>query len=215
MALTAQEEFWRSDFGREYTNRNEYNTVASLDALYLRQFGINRSAMNEEFLGSLAIDRVLEVGCNTGNQLNLLQSQGYDDLYGLELQPYAVEKAKQLTRDINIIQGSAFNLPFRDNYFDLVFTAGVLIHISPEDLPRIMKEIYRVSKKYIWGMEYFEENHAAINYRGNVDRLWKGNFSQRYRELFPDLRLIKEKKYKYLDSNNFDAMFLLEKTESR
>lgn len=214
MAPTAQEEFWQSNFGKEYTDRCEYSTPAALDAFYLHQFGVTRSAMNEEFLGDLAIGPILEVGCNTGNQLNLLQSQGYKTLYGLELQPYAVEKAKQLTHNINIIQGSAFDLPFRDNYFDLVFTAGVLIHISPEDLPRIMMEIYRVSKRYIWGMEYFEEQHTAINYRGNSDRLWKGNFSQKYRELFPDLSLVKEKKYKYLDNDNRDAMFLLKKVGS-
>lgn len=211
MATTVQEEFWQSDFGKEYTDRCEYGEPSELDAFYLRQFGVVRSAMNKEFLSDLNINSILEVGCNTGNQLNLLQSQGYKTLYGLELQPYAVEKAKKLTRDINIIQGSAFDLPFRDNYFDLVFTAGVLIHISPDDLPRIMKEIYRVSKKYIWGMEYFEEQHTAINYRGNADRLWKGNFSQEYRELFPDLNLVKEKRYKYLESENCDTMFLLEK----
>lgn len=211
MVLTTQEEFWQSDFGKEYTDRCEYSTPAALDAFYLRQFGVARSAMNKEFLGDLDISSILEVGCNTGNQLNMLQSQGYGSLYGLELQSYAVEKAKQLTHNINIIQGSAFDLPFKDNYFDLVFTAGVLIHISPEDLPRIMKEIYRVSKKYIWGMEYFSEFDQVINYRGNIDKLWKGNYSSKYCELFPSLNLIKEKRYKYLDSDNVDAMFLLGK----
>lgn len=211
MTSTPQEKFWQSDFGKEYTDRCDFNDPAVLDASYIQEFGVARSAMNEEFLGGLSIGPILEVGCNTGNQLNMLQSQGHDSLYGLELQPYAVEKAKNLTHNINIVQGSAFDLPFRDNYFDLVFTAGVLIHISPEDLPRIMKEIYRVSKKYIWGMEYFEENYKGIDYRGNNERLWKGNFSQKYRELFPTLDLLKEKKYKYLDSDNHDVMFLLEK----
>ena len=41
---------------------------------------------------------------------------------------YAVEKGKENTKGINIIQGSAFDLPYKDNYFDLVCTNGVLIH---------------------------------------------------------------------------------------
>ena len=75
--------------------------------------------------------RILEVGCNIGNQLRGFQRMGFTSLYGVELQQYAVEKAKMATRNINIIQGSGFDLPFKDNFFDLVCTNVVLIHISP------------------------------------------------------------------------------------
>ncbi len=211
---TIQENFWLSDFGKAYTDRNEYATPSALDAFCKKQFGVTRSEMNTEFYHGLSISSILEMGCNTGNQLNLLQAQGYRDLYGIELQEYAVEKAKQLTKHINIILGSGFDTPFKDAYFDLVFTAGVLIHISPNDIERFMKEVYRVAKRYIAGFEYYHDEYIPVVYRGNTDRLWKGNFCAMYQKLFPDLKVAKEKKYPYLENENVDMMFLLEKIQA-
>jgi SAM-dependent methyltransferase len=37
----------------------------------------------------------------------------------------------------------ARELPFRDAWFDLVFTVGLLIHIPEESLPLVMSEVVR------------------------------------------------------------------------
>ena len=210
MNNTKQEDFWSSDFGKDYTRRNP-NTIDELETETVKMYGVLRSLMNDDFLKGLDITNVLEVGSNVGTQLAMLQKQGFKNLYGIDIQEDAVQQAKQLTKNINIVQGSAFDLPFRDDYFDLVFTSGVLIHISPDDVKDVMKEIYRTSKKYIWGLEYFSEEYKAINYRYNEDYLWKGNFAQIYLDTFPGLKLVKKKQYKYVDEDNVDEMFLLEK----
>ncbi len=208
---TIQEKFWSSKFGQEYIARNKFCTK-ELDNLYISQFGVSRSKLNKQFLGDLKVTNILEVGCNIGNQLALLQKQGFKNLYGIELFSQAVEIAKTHTKNINIIQGSAFDIPFKDGYFDLVFTAGVLIHINPKDLKKVMSEIYRTSGKYIWGYEYYSPKHATINYRGNKNYAWKGNFCQMYLDFFPNLKTVRRLKLKYLDSNNYDEMFLLKKS---
>jgi len=59
---------------------------------------------------------------------------------------------------VNLIQGSVFDIPFKDKYFDMVFTAGVLIHVSPSDIKKVLKEIYRCSTKYIWGHSIIPKN---------------------------------------------------------
>lgn len=207
---TKQEKFWSSGFGKEYITRNKFNPI-DLDKLYISKFGISRSKLNKEFLKNLKINNVLEVGCNIGNQLALLQKHGFKNLYGIDIFPEAVEQAKSHTKNINIIEASALNLPFKDNHFNLVFTAGVLIHTHPQDLKKIMAEIYRTSGKYIWGYEYYSPKHVAINYRDNKNYAWKGDFCQMYLNLFPDLKVVKRKKLKYLDSNDTDEMFLLKK----
>lgn len=208
---TKQMKTWSGEFGKDYTDRNP-QTVDELNALYQTRFGVTRSTMNEEFLRDLDREvHILEVGANVGVQLQTLQVMGFENLYGVELQRYAVEKAKASTAGIDIIQGSAFDVPFKDGYFDLVYTSGVLIHINPNDLSRVLDEIYRCSKRLIWGFEYFAEAHTSVPYRGCEDLLWKGDFAGLYKERFPDLLAVKEKRRKYVDGDDLDTMYLLEK----
>ena len=213
MTKTAQIEFWKSDFGKEYTDRSSFLTAEDWDQLYIKTWGITKPEMNKLFLDHLPrTSKILEVGCNTGMQLNGLQRMGFENLYGIELQPYAAEQAKKFTKNINIVCGSGFDLPFKDKYFDLVCTNGVLIHISPNDLPKIMGEMYRCSNKYIWGFEYYSEKLTEINYRGHENYLWKADYASLFMQQFPDLKLVKREKYPYVESpENVDHMYLLEK----
>jgi pseudaminic acid biosynthesis-associated methylase len=202
---------WSGEFGKAYTDRNP-KSVEAMNELYDKQFGFSRSQMNHEFLGEMSRSiRILEVGANLGVQLQMLQQMGFGNLYGIELQGYAVEQAKQSTTGINLIQGDAFDVPFKDGFFDLVFTSGVLIHINPDDIAVALDEIHRCSRRYIWGMEYFAEDYANVEYHGDTALLWKTNFAKLYLDRFRDLRMVREERYKYLENNNQDAMFLLEK----
>ena len=155
--------------------------------------------------------RILEVGSNVGNQLLCLQRMGFGALYGIELQSYAVEISKSKSKNINIIQGEASDIPFKDGYFDMVFTSGVLIHIAPKNLQDVLGEIHRCTKKYIFGFEYYSDETKEIAYRGNSDLLWKADFAGKYLGLFDDLALAKEERIKYLGNENVDEMFLLKK----
>jgi len=211
MEMTKQMEKWGGNFGKEYTDRNVFS-LEELDALYKSNYGVTRTELNQRFLEGMDRSiRVLEVGSNVGNQLLCLQSLGFVNLYGIELQSYAVELSKARTKRINIIEGSAFDIPYKDGYFDLVFTSGVLIHISPSDIVRALREILRCSREYIWGFEYHADEHTEITYRGHKELLWKANYAKLYLEQFEELKIIKEERLKYLTNDNVDAMFLLRK----
>lgn len=215
MSKTKQEIFWETDFGKEYTDRNTSENIDLWNENYIKLYGVSRFNMFNTFLSGLNKEaRILEVGCNTGQQLQAFQILGFKNLYGIELQQYAVEKGKNLTKGINIIQGSAFDIPFKDGYFDVVMTNGVLIHISPKDISRALCEIVRCSKKYILGFEYFSEASEDVNYRGNQGFLWKMNYVKAYLNNFSNLKLNKEVQYPYIikeEAGNIDSMFLLEK----
>ena len=209
---TKQERAWSGQFGRTYTDRNP-GDFEEMEKLYVNLYGVGRSALNEKFLGSLDRSiRILEVGSNVGSQLAGLQQMGFTELYGIELQKYAVEKSKGLTQDINLIQGNAFDVPFKDGFFDLVFTSGVLIHIGPADIGLALDEIWRCSRAFIWGFEYFAAAYTTVAYRGNENLLWKADFARLYMDRFDDLKLVKEERFKYVANDNEDAMFLLEKS---
>jgi len=208
---TAQTMVWKGDFGREYSDRNTLDGP-ELNELYRKNYGLSRSQINQVFLNEIAKDATfLEVGCNTGNQLALLRKMGWSNLSGVELQPYALEIARKRIPDIPLKLGSALALPCGDAEFDVVFTSGVLIHIAPQDLAQAMDEIYRTSRQFIWGLEYYSPDTTEVSYRSHHALLWKMNFVGRYLDRFPDLELVREQRLPYLDSANVDTVFLLRK----
>jgi len=204
---------WSGKFGREYTNRN-LAPANKVNHLYIDNYGVSRETLNKEFLKNRVekSDRILEVGCNIGNQLLLLQKAGYRDLWGIDLQDYAIEIAKKKTKGINIIKASANDVPFKNDYFDLVFTSGLLIHISPKNIKKALDEIYRCTNSYIWGLEYYlQKGYRMVNYRGENNLLWKTNFPKLFLGQFPNLELIHKKILNYNDNDNQDIMYLLKK----
>lgn len=211
MPLTEQDIAWSGDFGREYTDRSP-GTPEDMDALYAREYGTTRSELNEKFLDRMPRDsRILEVGSNVGVQLELLQRMGFTDLWGVELQERAVDIARARTKGITFIQGSVFDIPFKDAWFDVVFTSGLLIHVSPENLPTAVSEIHRCTREYVWTMEYYSTEPASVVYRGRPGMLWTRNFGRAFTDAFQDLKRIRILRLPHILSAVEDQMCLLVK----
>lgn len=176
--MTHQLDVWKGAFGQAYTDRNQEDWQLRVEPW-------------REMLRGLSLERVLEVGCNRGSNLRALAEVLGDGpaIVGIEPNPYALQLARAASNRIGVLSGDAFELPFKDGYFDLAFTAGVLIHIALPDLHRALAEIYRVSRRYVLAIEYFDEAETVIPYRGHEDLLWKRNFLKAYQEQFPDLSL--------------------------
>jgi len=209
--INSQVKNWLGKFGKEYTDRNKIS-FNDLENLYKKNYGITRTKLNKLFLGNFDYSiKILEVGSNIGNQLLCLQKMGFNNLYGIEPQEYAVQLSREIVKNSNIIKGDAFEIPFKDNFFDIVFTSGVLIHIHPQMVKKAIGEIYRCSNKYIWGLEYYSDRYTEIVYRGRKNLLWKANFPKIYMDTYPDLKIVKIKFLKYLENDNVDVMFLLKK----
>lgn len=175
---TPQLALWRSDFGRAYTDRNDREKPERVETW-------------RRLLDGIAPARVLEVGCNVGWNLIYLERLGIADLYGVEPQPDAVERARLRRPRFNILHGTAFDLPLRDGFCDLVFTSGVLIHIAPESLSGALDEIYRVSRRWIAAIEYDDTNEQEIPYRGHAGALWKRDHGAAWQARYPALRLVR------------------------
>jgi pseudaminic acid biosynthesis-associated methylase len=199
--MTPQREVWEGEFGNAYTDRNVIDWHLRLPAF-------------RHMLEGLSIRRLLEVGCNRGhNLLALAEILGIEaEIVGIEPNHYALEHARAASPHIAALYGYAQDIPFKNGYFDLVFTAGVLIHIPLADLAGVLAEMCRVSRRYVLSIEYFAEEDTAIPYRGHDDLLWKRNFLLHYQNHCPELALIRSG-YWEADSG-FDRVhwWLLEKT---
>ena len=68
------------------------------------------------------------------------------EIIGIDISAYAKENSIDSMRD-NIYIGSANNLPFEDNSFDLVIAINTLHNLPLIDCKQAFKEINRVSNK--------------------------------------------------------------------
>lgn len=211
---TEQIKVWTGEFGRAYTERNRFADAEDFNQLYVTRYGHRRDDLNRDWLSFLPKDaRILEIGANIGNQLEALRRIGFSKLYGLEIQRYCVGEAKRIHPEVDVYEGSGLDIPFKDGYFDLVFTNNVLIHISPKDLPTLMREVNRVCRGHVFGFEYYAPEFTEINYRGNTNLLWKGDYSRLYQDNCPELKPVREELFPCLDEpGNVDKLFLLKKT---
>ena len=175
---TSQLALWRSEFGRSYTDRNDREKPERVESW-------------RRILEGISPSRALEVGCNVGWNLEYLHRLAVPELYGIEPQPYAVERARWRGPAFGVLQGTAFDLPFKDGYFDLAFTSGVLIHIAPESIGNALDEMHRVSRRWIVAIEYDAPTEQEIKYRGHEAALWKRDHGAIWQSRYPQLQLIR------------------------
>ena len=158
---TPQLEVWTGGFGTEYTDRAVVDTQA-------------RKETFRALLEGLPVRTVLEVGCAKGDNLGALGELGYV-ASGVEPMAYASIQAQ--IQGYRVYQADCFDLPFPPHEFDLVFTAGVLMHVVPDDITLALKELWRVTREYLLVIEYYSLNEMSIEYRGHEGLLWKRDYS--------------------------------------
>lgn len=92
--------------------------------------------------------RILDAGSGLGRWVFYWQGTGCK-AYGIELVAKAVERSKEYAQKNNLgcqfIIGDVRNMPFSDNFFDIVMSFGTIEHFL--DSSKAVKEFYRVVKK--------------------------------------------------------------------
>lgn len=152
---------------------------------------VGRRAILEAFLRSISEKirdprsaiRILDVGCGTGANLEMLSQFGTAE--GVDVSDDALEFCRQ--KGLNAQKGLAETLPFADETFDLTTALDVVEHLD-DDIAGL-KEMYRVTKKgghslifvpafmWLWGVQDDISNHR-IRYTKKqiVERLEKAGY---------------------------------------
>src|SRR5260221_7146467 len=90
---------------------------------------------------------VLDVGCGEGFTLARLKKEKIGEkLEGIEYLDEAIKLGKINNPGIEIKKGTIYELPYKDNSFDLVICTEVLEHLV--DPIKALEEMVRVSKHY-------------------------------------------------------------------
>lgn len=110
----------------------------------------DRVVRNLARVTDLRAKKVLEVGAGTGRDSFPLLDLGAD-VYQLDYSFNSLKIMKGIAeeehRDVFIIGGDTFQLPFRDGSFDVVFHHGLLEHFRPQQAENLLRENIRVLKQ--------------------------------------------------------------------
>ena len=91
--------------------------------------------------------KVLDVGCGTGADLQLYSQAGCT-VYGVDLSPAMLKVAqKKLGDSATLRLCNAAQIPFPDEFFDLVLATYVLHEMPSENRPLAIREMMRVLKQ--------------------------------------------------------------------
>ena len=120
-------------------------------------------------------DRIWELGCNVGRNLNGLWIAGYREIEGVEINNSAVDLMRLTYPDMRatVYRGKIEDMiRFTGSDYldaaDVIFTMCVLMHIHP-DSEFVFGEIARLAEKYIITIEDEVKEtwrHCPRNYRG-------------------------------------------------
>lgn len=161
--------FWKNPINKSMAEKNQPNN-------YLK--GGKRSKYLVELISNYLHDdqKILEIGCNVGRNLNFLYNAGYMNLSGIEINKEALNLMKEnfpeMYMNLNLynnpVEYAIKEIP-TDSY-DLVFTMAVLEHIHYES-NFIFSEMTRIAEKYLvtvedevttWSDRHFPRNYKEI-----------------------------------------------------
>ena len=137
-------------------------------------------------------DRILEIGCGSGNLLRFIEC---NNIHGLDISKNMIKEAKKSVLSGNFSVGDAENLPYDDNFFDKVIISEVLYYLP--NLDKAIKEASRVLKKD--GLLLITTLNKKYNFVKTIVNLFKigvhDNISMSYIS-FKNIRKTLEKGFK-------------------
>ncbi len=147
--------------------------------------------------------KILDVGCNSGGVSNYLYNLNYKNIYGFDINYDAINKVGP-THFPEMFQTGNFHCnnctvgfdKYKDNFFDLVFSKGLLFNISYDNIHNTIMNMIRVSSKYILIFE-------GINY---------GKYKHNYKKMFTNLNceIVFEESYEGSNPNQWKNILLNE-----
>ncbi len=133
--MSKQKEIFQSFEGNNWFNRNKssYEKIKDDKDLIIEIF--KEIEINPK--------KILEVGCSNGIRLDKFYKVFGAECYGLDPSATAIEDGKEAFLNINLQVGTADNLPFADNSFDVIVFGFCLYLCDRNDLFKIAMEANR------------------------------------------------------------------------
>jgi ubiquinone/menaquinone biosynthesis C-methylase UbiE len=141
--------------------------------------------------------KVLEIGCSNGWRLKLLSKVYKSDCWGIDPSAEAIAQGKKDFAELNLEQGTADELPYENQMFDMIIFGFCLYLCDRSDLFKIAYEADRVLMDL--GHIVIYDFHPPFPYRNNYAHcqgissykmnysnifLWNPFYTLKYQKLF-------------------------------
>ena len=121
-------------------------------------------------------DRILDICCNVGRVLNALAHKGYNNLYGFDINPVAIENFEKQFKykdknkvNISVDYAERYLFNQKDDGFDVTYSLGASLELIPSHFD-LVYHISRITKKY---------HICLINENGHAyPRFWRYEFKK-------------------------------------
>ena len=165
----------RIDTG-DYTPE-EYATFLREIAFINRYLGdgraLKKTLLREIEQSDLREFSVLDVGCGSGELLRIIaefaaKTNRTASLTGIDLNPISSSTTRSESTEfpeIVSVQGDAFQLPFADGAFDYAISSLFFHHLTDEQIPIVLKEMSRISRRGIFVIDLHRDAIAYLGYK--------------------------------------------------
>jgi ubiquinone/menaquinone biosynthesis C-methylase UbiE len=136
-----------------------YDSISRLAALSVggegrfRQLALQGLTINSD-------SQVLDLCCGSGQTTEFLVKLS-QNVTGLDASPKSLQRARQNVPLASYVEAFAEEMPFADNLFDVVHTSVALHEMQPQQLRKIINEVFRVLKP--GGVFTLVDFHAPTN----------------------------------------------------
>ncbi len=148
MSINQQKTIWN----RNWERQNQINPERILNSRFTQEAYRCLKSYIDESKDKL----ILEAGCGTG-RLCCLLARDFPNLQviGMDISPNSLKIANRLKEylqlsNVSFETGNLFQMPYPDNYFDVVFNEGVIEHYSLKNKPNYIdafREMIRITKR--------------------------------------------------------------------
>jgi ubiquinone/menaquinone biosynthesis C-methylase UbiE len=146
---------------------------------FVRLMGFDRA--REELISAAKIEpgqHILDIGCGTGTLVVKLKRQYPSaQVVGIDPDPKVLRRARvKATRaavSVQLDQGFADELPYKDESFDRVFSSFMFHHLNEQERENMLREVLRVLRR--GGLFHLLDFVAANGSNGFFDRLFQAH----------------------------------------
>jgi len=140
------------DYVKQWDNKKYRNIFAKRSKGILPEMESSKAVAKTLFKLVKNDDKILDVGCGVGHYYISLKNtiKKNFEYYGVDIKQDYIKEAKKIFKNENNVyfkKGDIYNLPFKNNSFDVVMFNNTLENLPSIEIP--LKELLRVTKNHL------------------------------------------------------------------